>query len=238
MDIRIDGIYDGRTIDFLRKNEVSHLGFNFSPKNLNFLQQKDFLQLMGQETSLKETYYLNFSYDSSHVMRHLLERIKTQFYERGLDFQQYHLYLEFENDQVLNDNDLPSELVNGVFWHYRPDTHVLKDILKVKNLKGIFLHYRDLYEMHDRGTLFSFVQNFMASFYAGFSDTDRQHEEEALKLGLICDWDSDFFPSLFELFDFDILSYSVTSEVEVCFRNVDLDRVGRSLGHIRQVSLS
>lgn len=232
MNVRIEGLYDKRTIDFLIENHVHHFGFNFSPKNINFLQHKEFSKILVEKCNSHHTYYMNVSYDSPLVINHLIQKVSGELESLGHNSSEFPLFLEMADEDFSRADEIDYRKTRGIFWHYRPDVHSLRELLKIPHLAGVFLNYSDIEAMHENETLFSFIQNFMHSFYKGQKDL-----KNPLVLGLTASWESDFFPSLFDLFDFDLISFGVGPEVEVCFRNVDLAKIGHSLGHIRQLSL-
>lgn len=252
MEFRIEGLYDYRTIQLLvNENQINDLGVHFSPKSLNFLQHRQFFSMLEKLSAGRYQFYLNFTGERSNVICHLLDELRNKLAE--LDYIDCEVWLEFEDvsteilDQVqemIRSNI--AKMIKGVYWHYRPGVHKLSELLKAglsfptvkQTLKtqGLILNYSDIKSMHEDDTLARFIQNFHAQLYA---DLKSKHAltHNQFKLGLRSNWGDDYFPSLFELFDFDFISLSIDSAVEVCFRNVDLTKLDQELGHIKQISL-
>ena len=53
-------------------------------------------------------------------------------------------------------------------------------------------------------------------------------------MGLILrvDWDDNIIPSLLDYFDFEFISLSLNSKVEICYRNIDLNRMEKGLKYL------
>ena len=43
------------------------------------------------------------------------------------------------------------------------------------------------------------------------------------------DWDHNLLTTLFDLFEFDLLSFPINSKIEVCYRNVDLKKLSSEM---------
>jgi hypothetical protein len=54
------------------------------------------------------------------------------------------------------------------------------------------------------------------------------------KIILRIDWNSNVFPSLFDYFDFDLMSFPINSKIEICYRNVDLKKLTSEMAHVEK----
>ena len=93
---------------------------------------------------------------------------------------------------------------------------------------GFTFDYSFLDEIHLRGSF----DRWVGEYYRSISFLDRQ-----LIHYLNRQWDADIFPSLYELLDFDYVGLGITSDVEVCFRNVDLKLFAKQVEYIRKHNL-
>jgi hypothetical protein len=74
------------------------------------------------------------------------------------------------------------------------------------------------------------LNNFIANFYTHF----KKHFTEDKQIVLRIDWNDNVFPSLFDYFDIDLMSFSINDKIEVCYRNVDLKKLTAEMEHIEK----
>ena len=74
-----------------------------------------------------------------------------------------------------------------------------------------------------------FINNLLQTFASNFYTTYAQNILEEHFLILQSDWDSDRLNSIFEFFEFDLLSFPINSKIEVCYRNVDLHKLTKEM---------
>ncbi|MCK5882184.1 MAG: hypothetical protein KAG61_00735, partial [Bacteriovoracaceae bacterium] len=108
------------------------------------------------------------------------------------------------------------------FLHYSSELK-LENYTKSKYLAGMIFDFNNLFEMHKEGSLFSFVQNFF-----------QLTKDLNIELVLRSDWDSNYFPSLTEVLDFDSVALPINDKVEVCYRNVELGKLTKLLDIIKK----
>ena len=242
MDVRIEGLYDIRTVNFLIEQGIHHFGFDFNPKSLNFIQYHLFLEIYAQYLGKRQNTYLNFENDSPLIINHHTKALSELIEREGFTQGELPLYLELADGSQDYLSKFELGPFRGILPHYRPGVseYSLKECCQHEKVTGIFLHYADLLEMHHNGTLFPFVQNFYEQTLnqqVKNQDDSSDTPKEEFKVGLISDWQDDLYQSILDLFDFDLISFKISGEVEVCFRNVDLNKVGKSLGQFTGLSL-
>lgn len=218
--LRIDGVYDLRTLETLKEQEIKDFTFDFRPLSFNFLQQykfMEFVESLSQTHSLSQSQlFCHFSNESKDVV----EKIKNDYLEQ---YPRDNFQLEFSDIQ---DVEYYKSFETDFIWHYQNIANA-RDIVKISSLRGLVLDYQFLAELHE--------QNLLDAFYNNFYQLIRHKiTTPGFKIILQADWDSDFFPSLFDFFDFHLLSLPINSKIEVCYRNVDLNKVGQNIHFYKQ----
>lgn len=220
--IRIDGVYDLRTLHLLKDIEIKDLGFDFRPLSFNFLQQHkfmDFVEVLKGSNTLKDfMLYCHFCEESVDV----INKIKNDYLEL---YPKEQLKLEFSDFRPA---EFYRQLDHDFIWHYKAEFGVL-DILKAPNLRGIVLDYHFLHQLHLDGVFDAFFNHFMQQVLPKL-------KTPGFQLILKCDWDSDLFPSLFDFVDFQMISLAINSKIEICYRNVDTSKASENIHFYKQLS--
>jgi hypothetical protein len=225
--IKINGIYDERTLKELALQRIIHQSFDFRPTSFNFLQEYKFLDLMETFYLPSNFYYLRFQGEKDFVISKLLSDLKKMLVKKNpfLDGGLERVYLEFSD---MLDRSFYEQFNIPYFWHYDP-TVPLANYLGSPMLKGIVLSYQLLEGMHDRGTIYNFIQNTLQQIYTSGN--------QGLRIIVDLDWDSNIFPSLLDLIDVDLLALPVNNKIEVCYRNVDVLKLKGNILHYKNLSL-
>lgn len=167
-------------------------------------------------------YYLHFNNEADFVVEKIISDLKETIQKLPfpVDFSRQ-FFLEFSDSKNLYDYD------QFDLWHYRYYNSNLKlpEIFKYKKLKGIILDYKELLKIFRSGVLSQFIQNLSQVLYAG-------GHQSRYELGINLDWDDPIYQILFDYIDFDFISLSINSKIEVCYRNLDLERFDTELRHI------
>ncbi len=210
MRYTIDGVYDQRTFNLLKTLKIDSFSFDFRPTSFNFFQQYRFLDLVEKCFDSKDRYFLHFCGEADFVIQKMVDDLREKVSDEELQC----FMLEFSDrcsPKFYDQFEFPYIL------HYSPELKP-ENFSNSKFLNGIVLHFSHLEEMHREGRLFSFIQ----SFFQLVKTID-------IELILKADWDADIFPSLVELLDFDSVALPVNDKVEVCYRNVDLNKLSNLL---------
>ena len=221
MRIRIEGIYDKRTLEILREENINDFSFDFRPKSFNFLQQYRFMDIMASYYSPKKRYYCHFCDEAPNVIQKITTDLREALGLGGPPWAQS-FFLEFsghESPEAMDAHGMP------FLWHYSPQ-HPLAPILRCQFLKGIVLEYEFLRKLHEEEMPYHFRQHFLESSASFLKE--RQGE-----LFLRRSWDSDIFPSLYELLDFTVTSIPIDNKIENSYRRVDLQRMRREIKNLR-----
>jgi hypothetical protein len=86
-----------------------------------------------------------------------------------------------------------------------------------KNFRGLIFNFEFFEELHRSRSLNNFANNFHTKYYTALA-------ENCLML-LKIDWNNDLLTSIFDLFEFNLISFPINSKIEVCYRNVDLNKL-------------
>ena len=217
--MRIEGLYDLRTLKNLKENDIYDYAFDFRPTSFNFLQQYRFMDLIAQADDKMSHYYLHFSNEADFVIGKFIEDLKSHFKK---DTE----YGDFENKITLEFSDFcPASFYDSFetpyYWNFHQE-RPLKEYLDAKYIKGIMLDFNWLHDKHERGEFDSFFAHFLQLAAPAI-------RERGLELALKIDWDSHLFDSLFDYVDFKFLSLPVNNKIEVCYRNVDLAKASKNI---------
>lgn len=164
-------------------------------------------------------YDLHFQNEKDFVIQNIVEKIKSQ---QGDIWLQNHIGLEFSDNQsgeFYNSFGLP------FVWHFQPQVD-FSDILSQPNFQGFVLSFHYLEGLHSAGKL----QQFIADFYKSIK------HDKPIQFFLLGEWNSDFFPSLFDYFQFDLVDVSIDSKIETCYRNVDQNELEKSIKFFEKTS--
>ena len=92
--IRVDGIYDLKTLETARSLGLNLFQFDFRPKSFNFLQQHVFLDMLSKGVLSSETFFLRYSNEKNFVIFKMLEDLKSMI---PLEKNSDQVFLEFSD---------------------------------------------------------------------------------------------------------------------------------------------
>ena len=165
-NLKIEGIYDQRTLKLLKNQGVRDFGFNFSPKSFNFIQEHIFLDDLVPLLNQNDKIYLHFTRSNDPmIVKVLYDLTKTQIKRECV-------YLTC--DEWI---DKPYHLENNYFLNFFSEIDM--SFCNSKYFSGIILDYNFLENLHSRGKL----NNFLANFYTQFNSYLSSEKKVILKLG-------------------------------------------------------
>lgn len=212
--MRITGLYDQRTIQLLKEQKIYSIGFDLRPRSLNFIQTHRLLELL-KDVDLGSV-YLHFENEKEFIIEDILKRVKDVYGGKLVleftDHQSKDFYDQFKLPYMLSFDGHRGDLKGSCGEYFC----------------GFSFDYDYFEGIHMRG----YFESWVTEYYRTISFLGRQIQHH-----LIRQWDSDIFPSLNELLDFDYVSLPICSEVEVCFRNVDLKLFEKQVDYIRKHNL-
>lgn len=209
--LKFDGVYDKRTVKFLNENNIYDFSLDFRPKSLNFIQIHQAQQIV--KSNPLSNFFLEFDNEKDFIINKVLKELKVYIPKNRL-------ILEFKDHQ---NKDYYDSFDCSYFLYIDSHLKISKDFLFGKNLKGIIFDGEFLVAAHIDGTFSSLVNNYYSLV---------RHQSIELEVLLYRDWTLDIFPSINSYFDFDKICLPINSNIEKCFRNVDLKRVETELKHL------
>ncbi|MBL6991635.1 MAG: hypothetical protein ISR65_17755 [Bacteriovoracaceae bacterium] len=216
MRVKLDGIYDKRTIKSIKEVGVVDYGFDFRPRSFNFLQGHLCQEIVQQTYDGLSRYYFHFCNEQHYI----IEKIFTDVINVDNNLKD-NILLEFSD---IRESQFYDQFRIPFFWHYDPSVS-LKEIVRSKYLKGIVLQYNFLEESLRDKTLNRFASNFYTQMFA-------QPKQLELELILQLEWGVSIKRDVINTLDFDKVALPVNSEVEICYRNVNQVRLKSEINSI------
>ncbi|MBP9681633.1 MAG: hypothetical protein KBD76_09525 [Bacteriovorax sp.] len=213
--LRIEGIYDQRTLKHLKQKGLKDFCFDFSPKSFNFIQEYVFLEQFLNFLDPTDRIFFHFTRSNDPMVNKLIEDLKKS----GISLS--HVYFEFDE---WTSEMTPLNFKYNYLLHYAHNIDLALDI--GENFKGFIFHFHFFEELHLKNILIQFTNN----FYTRFNSQLKKDHLLLLKI----DWHSDLLSSLFDLVEFDLLSCPINSKIEVCYRNVDLKKLTSEMEFLKK----
>lgn len=208
--LRIEGIYDQRTLKHLKQNGMKDFCFDFSPKSFNFIQEYVFLEQLIKLIDSSDNIFLHFSRSNDPMIAKLVLDLKKS----GQSLS--NVFFEFDewSQEVTPQNFEQKYLLN-----FSKDLDLSKMI--GPNFSGFIFSFDFFEDLYRKNLLSTFANNFFTRFHSMLTP-------ERLLI-LKSDWHSNLLASLFDLFEFNLLSMPINSKIEVCYRNVDLKKLSSEM---------
>lgn len=208
--LRIEGIYDKRTLNHLKHRGLKDFCFDFSPKSFNFIQEYVFLEQILVLLAPTDRVFLHFARSNDPMVFKLIDDLKKS----GQTLVNF--YFEF-------DEWSPDVTAHDFSYNYLLTFKNDSDPAKLigKNFKGFIFNFDFFESLHQANLLNNFANNFYTRYQF-------QINNQILML-LKIDWHNNLLAGLFDLFDFDLLSFPINSKIEVCYRNVDLKKLSNEM---------
>lgn len=213
--LRIEGIYDQRTLKYLKERGVKDFCFDFSPVSFNFVQEYVFLDQILNLLDSSDRIFLHFTRSNDPMVNKLAFDLEKA--GRSLE----NIFFEF--DEWSNDV-LPSHFNFNFLINFSKEADPAK--LIGPNFKGFVFNFDYFEEMHRLNLL----TNFATNFYTRYHSRLPQNHLMLLRIN----WHSNLLASLFDLFEFNLLSFPINSSIEVCYRNVDLKKLNSEMDILKK----
>lgn len=209
-ELRIEGIYDKRTIQLLQEQRINDFGFDFCPRSFNFIQEHVFLKEIIPLLSRNQKIYLKFPNSNDLMLKRIVKDLNQE------NVNQDNIFFEFSD--IVNQEDL-DKFEYQFLINYSQNLNISK--IQSKLLKGIIFDFTFLESLNSKNLLNSFVRNFYSQNTTVLN--------ENIQLILKADWPSNLLQSLFHLMDFNLLSLPINSNIEICYRNVDINKLKQEI---------
>jgi len=208
--VRIDGIYDQRTLKHLKLSGVKDFCFEFSPKSFNFVQEHVFLEQLIPLFSEDDRVFVHFNRSNDPMVMKLGEDMARA----GLDLKN----VFFEFDVWSADMD-PQKFNYNYLLYFSNDQDVSKGI--GNNFCGFFFDFSFFEDLYHKNVL----QRFASNFYTRFGTSIDESKFFIMKMN----WSSNLITSLFDFFEFTTIAMPINSDIEICYRNVDLKKLSNEM---------
>jgi hypothetical protein len=215
--LKIEGIYDQRTLKLLKAQGLKDFGFDFSPKSFNFIQEHIFLSELVPLLGPQDSVHLHFSRSNDPMIKKVIEDLK------GSNIQRDNIFLDCDEW-----SSAPVE--NGLNYYLNYCLELDSANCSGDLFKGIVFQFSFLEELHRKNILNNFISNFYTKFNHLLGDDK--------KIIVRIDWNENVFPSLFDYFEIDLLSFTINSKIEICYRNVDLKKLTNEMGLLKKRRVS
>ncbi|MFA6239236.1 MAG: hypothetical protein WC635_17990 [Bacteriovorax sp.] len=215
--LRIEGIYDKRTLRHLKDQGLKDFCFDFSPKSFNFIQEYVFLEQLLSLLGSSDRVFLHFDRSNDPMVAKLINDLTKAGH--ALD----NIFFEFDE---WSPESTPLNFSFKYLVNFSKSTDPSK--LIGKNFKGFVFDFNFFEELHHSNLL----NNFAVNFYTRYHNILNEQNLMLLKI----DWNNNLLASLFELFEFNLLSFPINSKIEVCYRNVDLNKLSNEMKVLRKNS--
>lgn len=218
--LKISGIYDPRTIEFLLKEQIELFSFDFLPLSSNFLPGHSFEGILKKYFSRDQTYFLYFGKEPNFVIQKTLDDIAATVGYKLSDLS--NIFIQFTDEVSI---DYAESFSFPYFLNVKSaiDFNLLQNS---HNLRGLSFSYNDLMSLGDHNQIFKKLEEIF----------NWAHERN-IKVEVRVDWGTSFSSSILDFFEFDFFNFSISPKVEVCYRNVNLNVIGKEVKLIKELVL-
>ncbi len=206
--IILSGIYDKRTLEHSLSLGITKFSFDFRPMSVNFIQQyvfEDLLKVLSSDLNPSRfTVYLRFQFEKDFMIENILSSIRGL----GIDY-----ILQLKADE---DVGYYQKLDSKISFCYDQDLS-LKHVKSSGYLDSLTLNYGFLDDIASDNRLDGFVSNLSA------------RGAYSMPHIIDLDWDSQVSKVVLDYFNCELFVLSINGDVEVCYRNVDLNKLDTRL---------
>jgi hypothetical protein len=216
--LRIEGIYDQRTLKHLKTFGMKDFCFDFSPRSFNFIQEYVFLEHILSQIGPTDRIFLHFLRSNDPMVSKIIEDLNK------FKFNMNNVYFEFDewSEEIKPINFSCNYLLNF--------SHVIDHAKFIgNNFQGFIFNFKFFEELYNLNLLNNFASNFYTRYHSIVS-------EKSLML-LKVDWEDNLLTSVFDLFEFNLISLPINSKIEVCYRNVDLKKLSNEMDLLKKNNL-
>ncbi|MBC7714982.1 MAG: hypothetical protein H7177_16670 [Rhizobacter sp.] len=212
-NFKIEGIYDQRTLKLLKAEGLKDFGFDFSPRSFNFIQEHVFLNELVPLLDESDNIHLHFTRSNDPMIAKVIFDLK----KNGVSSDRVYINCD-------EWSEAPAATGAKYYLNYYPEIDL--SFCKSKLFSGMIFEFSFFEDLHKRGIL----NNFITNFYTNFNNLLNDEKKIILRV----DWSNNVFPSLFDYFDFDLMSFPINSKIEICYRNVDLKKLTSEMAFVEK----
>jgi hypothetical protein len=181
MDLRVNGVYNQQTFQFLSELGVKKFTFDFRPVSMNFIQEYVVHDILKELSSANHQYYLMFQNEKDFVV----SKITNELINNNLLRDSDSLFLDFRSNHELSYFE---QFKTPFYWSFDESVNYYQ-IIDSPLLKGLTFSSTYLERLNERGQLFKFLSDLQGIL---------QKSERDLKLHLEIEWETSIQESIFD----------------------------------------
>lgn len=211
--LKVNGIYDQRTLEAVVSMGIKHFGFCFRPLSPHLLATKTFIDEILPKVPFGSFLYFEFENQLDPMIRYLSEKLNS----RNEAFQRVSICLVkiTGNEECLFHSNQILEI--------KYDEENLKEAKFLKNVLGLSFNHLELERMKSG-----------QKFNRFFSSLEQFSHRDELEFEVRISADTSIEKKDLNLFDVGRISLEINSELEVCYRNVNLEKLTRRLLELKE----
>jgi len=205
LKVKISGIYNTETIDYLQSRTVNSYVFDLRPRSFNFIQEYKLVEIISSKFYTNNYIFLRFENEKNFVIEKIINNFKFN-----------NVLLEFSGSEDL---EFVEQFKKKFVYHFS-DFDKLEKIILSKYLDSIELDYKELVYFYENNKLEKFVIEFFKMI------NRRDKDLPKIKINIKKDWEDEIYEGINQYFSFDHYTFTINNFVESSFRNIDLKKVG------------
>ena len=157
--LRIEGIYDQRTLKHLKTFGMKDFSFDFSPRSFNFIQEYVFLEHILSQIGSTDRIFLHFLRSNDPMVLKIIEDLNK------FKFNMNNVYFEFDewSEEIKPINFSCNYLLN--FSHGIDHAKFIGN-----NFQGFIFNFKFFEELHNLNLLNNFATNFYTRYHSIVSE--------------------------------------------------------------------
>lgn len=210
--MRLGGVYQSSIIRHLNTCGLNHFTFDLRPRSLNFTQIYKIKEMISENNSSLNHFYIHFENEKDFMINGSLEDIiKAQ--------GQAALNLEFSGTDDLS---FYEQFQTPYVWHFNENISV-DSITNTKYLRKISFDQLFVERLLQFGRL-----------YELFGDLIEKIGSKNIDFEISAGWDSAIMETLIDFYPINTLRFEINNQVEKSYRQIDLHLVQGHIEHTKR----
>ncbi len=227
------GVYDQRFLQKLKNVELDILVFDCRPKSLQFVQGYKILEILNLTKKIGQRIILLFENEKPQVIHYLVNSI---FQDAHIDRREIEIWYIGNLLPMLGDDVLEGCSLKIPFHFENPKdvTISLEQLQKIygERWKGFFFwNDGDVFSGIQTTTLSHMMQSFQKNGNLGTLNSQLIYDKEH---SLVLFAASSFPHAMVNFFDIKEFIFGINQDVEVCYRNLDFDKLNESFYNLKK----
>jgi len=213
MEIKINGVYNPESIQFLKSLGVSNFGFDLRPKSFNFIQLHVIKDIIKSLDSGSEIYSFMFSNEKDFVINEVISQLS-----KDTNISSDRFLLEFTD---IHDIDLCESFKHNYVWHFDESTNFRK-IQHCQYLRVVSIAQQKLVSMQESTELYSFIKELNSL------------RSDSTLLSMRLDWNDSLLESISDFYLPNIITMEINNMVESSYRHINQSSISDHLNFLKQ----